>query len=344
MKKEIVNLIKTVMNSDFVKKLRNGELDKILSIDMKSIIKKYNDGDTSVLGDEGLSVFLSSNYCIYYIIQDLVNMKRLLSYKPSVLAEIKRQKDNMTYSPTDSFFSERYNGEDAITYAKVLEAFELAESILKDKKTYQFLNFFLKYDSLRDEIRERQLVLECNGVQSQTRDKLLDLLRTPDFEVGIVRVADTENGVTVHAGTKKDMEVSDLIGLPFTADMDREGYDYGPHGDYYMPPRKVEKTFHTEELTDLHKRMIIQEKAKRLSLRLPAADEVGYIICGSEAIQVSLGALCRAGIDPKSIGWKPLRLEVKPERIISVTKGNIDYISTKEKLGLQAELLLKGRK
>ncbi len=344
MKKEIVNLIKTVMNSDFVKKLRNGELDKILSIDMKAIIKRYNDGDVSVLDDEGLKAFLTSDYGAYEIIEDLTNMKRLLSYKSYILAEIRKQKDNMTYSPEGMFYTDNHYVMSTTTYGEVLEALGVAEGILSDQKTYQFLNFNLKYESLKKAIEERKKVLDCMSIPSDTREKFYDLLRTSDFEVGIVRVDDTENGVSIHAGTKKDMEVADLIGLPFPADMDREGYDYGPHGDYYMPPRKVEKTFHTEDLTNLHKRMVIQEKAKRLSQRLTATGEVGYIICGSEAIQVTLEALCKAGIDPKSIGWKPLRLEAKPERIISVTKGSIDYISTKEKLGLQAELLLKGRK
>ncbi len=351
MRKEIYTLCRRILDSSFIKKLENNEFDKIISLDMEDIVKKYNDGLTMVLEDEDLQEFLADSSSAYFMVQELTELRRLLSYKAALLEDIRKQKDKMTYSPDDAFVEASYirnsvvTYSEVLTYAEVLRVFELAERILSDKKTYQILNFYLKNESLKGDIKDRQLVEKCIIVPSETRSKILGaLIFDIDYEVGIIKVNDTQEGVSVHAGTKKDMELSEIIGLPFESDMDCKGYSFGPHGDYYREPRKVEKSFHTENLTPLHKRMIIQEKAKRLLQRLTAKDEEGFIIYGDEAMKVSYKFLCDAGIDPKSIGWKPLNLSINPRGVRDIAKTLVSPISTREQISLAKDRLLKGRK
>ena len=344
MNRDIINLTEKILNSEFIQQILNGELDNILSIDMEDIVERFNAGEDSVLEDEKLQWFLNSGKTASNFINVIMRAKQLLSYKRYIHSRIHQLKNNMEYSPDAYFVKPEYYGHGSATYGEILKAMEIAQNLLNNSKVYSLLRFYLKYDSLYHKIVEVKAVLKKKNIPSETREKFLALLSSPDYEVGIVRIDDTENGVSVKAGTKKDMEISDLIGLPFERDMDREGYYYGPYGDYYAEPRKVVKTFHTEDLTDKHKRMIIGEKASRLADRLLSTDEIGYINLNKDVIVVSRYQLCKAGINPESVGWKPMTLVIVPETVDEIMTSFRIKTTKRERLGLKTGLLLKGRK
>lgn len=343
MKNEIANNAIFINGSKLLEKILNGYFDEIISLDIVTTVKKYNAGDTSVLDDEKVISFVNNGEYATELCSLILALKRMISYKDAFLKTIEDKKNGMIYNPKDIYYEDRdYYGRN-VTYQEVLDAILIAEKVLNNNKIYQILNYYLKHESLIDEIRARITVHRSQRIVSNKREKFLDALRVPDGDVGIIRVDDTEKGVQVYAGTRKDMIISDLIGRPFTEDMDREGYDYGPYGDYYMPPRKVTKTFHEGGETALHKKMIKDERTRRANLALTSTEEQGFIICSECAIIVSRKELTDAGIDPESIGWKPLSLKVKQRKLISLRKVYSGEQNLKERLLLKKDLLIRGR-
>ena len=168
-----------------------------------------------------------------------------------------------------------------------------------------------------------------------------------DFDEFIYVVKIVEDGkVTVKVGTKHDMEISDLIGKPFPADCDEPGYEYGPYSDRYHAPHKVEKEFYEKGTTPNHKKLIEAEKQYRVRLSQSSLDEDGFIIARNKAIIISSLELTKLGIDPKSVGWKPLKLTVQPKSLFKVCKQNENtrYLSFGTKVQLKKDIILSKRR
>ena len=340
MKDTISRLARDVYFSNFAEDLLNGEFDKIITIDMDKVVARFNAGDYSVLDDEQVKLFLRKGAQTPSFTELLLNISELLRYKNVVMKDIQEKKNNFSYRSSDE-----YNH--SAVYGTIVDAIEMAETILKSEKLYQTLRFYLRYESLIKDMTDRRAAIYGAEKNAEKREKLLEVLKKEDHQFGIVKVFDTENGDYIAAGTRRDMEMSEIIGAPFPANMYRESYDYGPHGDYFMPEKRVSKMFYEPE-TALHQAMVKSEKLKRKALSLPRKNEQGFIKNKSgSTILISRKELIDGGVIPETVGWKPLRLEVKPMRLSSLKKVHYWYgeekLSHKDRLSLQRGLILKGK-
>lgn len=314
-----------------VLKLYEEQYFPLANIDMESIISQFNNGDYSVINGDDIQNFLYSSPSPDTILNVILHLQSLIALKSDFMDIVERLKDRLVYNPNDLFYE--VDGF-KITYQDVFNAIKIAEDILKDGRIYKLLYFLLKYDSLKKQIKERLFVMKTISVPNDTRDKLLETLKIKDDEIGIIKIDDSEKGVSIDVGTKKDMVISDLIGRPFVKDCDVEGYDYGPHGDYYMPPRKVVKTFCGRGETSLHLRMIAKERQRRASLSLELSDEMGYILAEETTTLISRNELIRSGIDPYRVGWKPIKMTIQPIKL-----GDLRF--DRRKLSLSQKIALK---
>ena len=318
MRKKITRLASSILRSTAIKKILNGEFDKALSLDVESIVKQYNTGDISILFSEELQAFLKddNNYS-YDLFESITLIHTFLPCRKAFNKDVQEKKDEINYVPRDYYYEDCYR---SMSYEKVQQAFDITDLVLKDRKIYRLLRFYLKYENVFKEMRERIKLYKMQEKQNDARNKFLKILETTDDEVGIVKVNDTENGISVFAGTKKEMMISDIVGKPFTRNMFIEGHYYGHYDDYYMPTRRVIKSFHQSDLTELHKKMIIKKKNHLKHLSLSKNDEMGYILCDNFSIIISRLKLTKSGIDPDTIGWKPLKLTIVPTPLKKVVE------------------------
>ncbi len=340
-KGNIGNLALKVSSSKMVD-LDAGCYDYLLSIDMESIIKKFNSGDYSVLDSEEIEKFLNTDISAIELISSVLKAKSLLQYKNDFYSEVERLQDGMVYNPKDVYYTDQYSyNRGTLTYFQTDLAFRLAERIVSNNRTYALLKFLLTYESLVSHLRTRKHLFETMKKNPTGIEQLHNVLDQYDTEVGIIKIVE-DGEVSIGVGTRHDMEISDLIGKPFPADCDEPGYEYGPYGDRYHDPHKVEKEFYENGTTQNHAKMIEQEKLYRSKLSQSTRDEDGFIIAGRRAIIISSLELTKLGIDPKSVGWTPLRLIVQPESLFKLCKKHEStrYLSFGTKVQLKKDIIL----
>jgi len=320
-------------------KITEEEFQTIASMDIGAIIKEFNRGNVEVLDRQDINIFMNSKITVGDLINYIRDCQELLMYKKDILGLIERQKSEFRYDPNARFFNESQYGYNygALSYQQVLESITTAEKMLNNKEFYLLLKAMLKFETVRVELRERKEVLTALKEKDERRDLLLETIDRGDTSMGIIQIQETQKGDRFEAGTKKDMAISEIIGLPYPKDVDEEGYEYGPHGDYYMPAHKVEKTFHQPE-TKTHYEMIRTEVQKRRNASYDATDEPGYIYSNGVALQITAKELAECGVDPKSVGWKPVRVTPKRQSVL----GLRDYrgrLPLKEKIAIKAKTL-----
>ena len=206
----------------------------------------------------------------------------------------------------------------------MLDTIAVAEKVVNSKSTYQLLKLLLKYEDAKYSFKERKEVIDSLKKEDSTRERLLSIIHSKDEEMGIVKITSSKSGISIKAGTRKDMAISDILGIPFPQDEEREGYDYGPYGDFYMPPYSVKKEFYIEGLTPFHEEMIREEKNLRESLRYNYVNEEGYIYRNGIALAITSGELIENGINPESVGWKPFRINLSHKGFFSL-KDKYDF-------------------
>ncbi len=336
MNKIIATYADKVNKNSLCQELLEGRYDTILSLDFPTILEKYNRGRFEVLDQKDVLEFINSSVTAQDVIFLINKCRALVAYKEEALASIEALKSRFEYDPNARIVTDiRYM---CATYQDLLNALEKAETILNSKKTYVLLKVLMKYECVRYELRERKSFLKALFQNDERRDKLVELIGHRDLDVGIIQIVDSEKGKSIVAGTKTDMAISDMLGVPFKADADKEGYEYGPHGDFYMPPYKCEKTFHTPE-TDTHRRMIKDELYKRSYLYSSTEDENGYIFKNGIALAISKRELSKNGIDPKAIGWKPLKVTAKTLSSLDLRDEYGNKLSIREQIRMKIKAL-----
>lgn len=346
-KEEIVQSASRVLRSTLILDVLDSKYDYLLQIDMPSIIKGFNDGNYDVLNSENVSKFFEEKLHPIDLIECIVACKSLLEKKKSFYADVRKDKDDLVYDPENVYYKDRHSYRGShYTYSMIEKSFELAEKVLKNNKIYMLLNFLLKYENVKYQINSRKCLFETLEKYPEKTQELLDVLCKGDSDIGVIKVVRDHEGITtsVVVGTRQDMEISDLIGKPFPSDCDEPGYDYGPHGDYYHSPLKVTKEFRDMGVTSKHARMIAAEKGARIVLRCKSlVDEEGYILSHNYAVIISKSDLISFGIDPKKVGWKPLRISVQPTSLFETCKKNAStrHLSFKDKVQLKTSTLVK---
>ncbi|MBQ4032282.1 MAG: hypothetical protein II625_11055 [Bacilli bacterium] len=321
------------------RKITEEEFQTIATMDIATIVKEYNKGNVDVLNRPDVQIFMNSTITIRELIFYMKECQNLLAYKKDILDLIERQKSEFRYDPNTRFFKgDSYGYYSKVTYQQVLEAIEIAEKTLNGKEFYLLLKALLKFESIRPELKERKEVLTAVQKPDERRDLLQEIIDRADPNMGIIQISEYKKGDRFVAGTKKDMAISEIIGVPYPADADKEGYDYGPHGDYYMPPCKVEKTFHQPE-TKTHFEMIRTEVQKRKDALFAATDEQGYIYKNGVALLITSRELAECGVDPVSVGWKPIKVTPKHQSILSLRDERGFRLPLKETIAIKAKTL-----
>ena len=342
-KLEMAKAAEAVRSSILTSELDEGIYDYLLNINTREIIKRFNSGDYSILDSDECSLFVNTKISSNQIVSVILSLKNLLKYKNDFLRLVEEKKTNMTYNHDEYIdtayrrYYDRY--ETKITYANIEKAFEIAERIMSNDKIYRILNFLLKNEALIPQLQERQKLFDLLLNNVDGTKSLLELIQTNDNDIGIITVDSSDNGRKVVVGTKKDMAISDILGYPFEANKDEPGYDYGPYGDYWMPPKKVVKTFYGDGETATHKKMIEEERQRRSTLSRYGGNECGYIMNKGVALLITRSELIKNGIDPARVGWKPLAL--KPEVRTIFSKELPKQMSIRERLSLGKSLILK---
>lgn len=344
-KGRISNVALKVSNSK-ISNIYSGGYDYLLSLDIEGLVKKFNNGDYSVLDTPEIGMFLDTNITAIKLIDYILNAKALLQMKDDFYSEVESLQDGMVYDPESVYYSDRYSyGRGTLTYSQADSAFRLAEYFVSSSRTYALLNFLLKYENLIEPIRTRKQLFEIMENNPEGIEQMHLVLDKYDPNVGIVKIVE-DGEVTVKVGTKHDMEISDLIGRPFPADCDEPGYDYGPYGDWHHGPHKVEKIFYENGTTPNHQKLIEAERKYRIRLGQSTIDEDGFVIAGNKAIIISSSELTKLGIDPTSIGWTPLRLTIQPENLFKLCKQHesTKYLSLGTKVQLKKDIILSKRR
>ena len=307
---------------DVFENIKNGKYNYILATNLDYIKKEIESGNIS--SKDRVMTKLSISYAgnnAKYLLRRIQLLKNIMVFKTYLEEKIEHEKTNLSYNENDNvrFLSNSvFINHSYYTYKQALELINKAEEFLKDGKIYLLLDFYLKNDVLIDELDER----EKNIFGSQHHQEAHDIINMPDDELGIIVIDDSKEGKKVVAGTKKDILLSDVLEVPFPKDIDKPGFDYGPHGDYYSEPHKITKTFIDTDLTVTHKKMIEEERKKRLMAKSRRGkDELGFI----KGLVVSRNELIDNGFNPDELGWKPLKVREKKQRIFKLYKDMYIY-------------------
>ena len=344
-KKEIVSDRVAKISEYLLDSVEAGEYDYLLTMDMEEIIRKFNNGNYDVLDSPEIDKFLNSQLYAIKLVEYILRAKDLLEMESAFYNDVAKQKDGMTYNPENIYYSNRSSYRiNTLTYAKAEETFKLARRIVNCNKIYALLKFLLKYETMRDSITARKKLLQNIKNNPEGTKQLYAALSQQDSNVGIVRI-DSDGDVSVKAGTKQDMVISDLVGKPFSADCDEPGYNYGPYGDYWHDAHKVTKEFYPNGTTPNHQTMIELEKRRRALLRQSPVDVKGFILTEDKAIIISSLELTKLGIDPKSVGWQPLKLTPAPQSVFQVCRDSdsTKYLPLSSKVQLQKNVTLAKR-
>jgi len=344
---EKINIVRksnNLLGNTEARRLAAGDYFNLLECDIDSTINKFNTSqDFSILNSEPCNLFLESDLRPESVI-DIINQCRyLLATKSTFMHDVEDEKNKMTYNPNNNYYVESGYYGNSYSYQRMIEAYELAEKILNDKRTYQLLKLLLKYYGTKSQIRDRQRLFKLlqDPDQSAKREELIKLLQTEDEEVGIVRTEDSQYGVSIDVGTRKDMAISDMIGLPFAKDIDEPGYDYGPYDSYYHEPHKITKTFHEGD-TKLHRNMITREKLRRAQNDSTLySSERGFIMSGGIALIVSQKELVEWGIEPSRVKWQPLRITINPQAILTIKDSRGERIPLFDRLAVKVKTLTR---
>lgn len=333
------------VNHSCAASIENGDFDYLLEIDFDEVVREFNNGNVDTLKSASIQKFIDSTITAKSLAIAIVRAKALLSCKSNFFSEVERRKDGMVYNSKEQYCRLRYYPYDEYTYEEMEKMFTMTERFLSSK-TYAILRILLKYESLRSQLSERKELFETLDSNGEKTEVLRSVLNSSDTNVGVIKIVE-DGEIRVRIGTKQDIVISDLIGMPYPADCDKPGYHYGSHDDFYQPPHKVTKEFIENGVTPNHSKLIEKEKSYRIKLRKHFTRSVtGYILSNGCAIIIKNTDLLKNGIDPKRVGWKPLKLTVEPQDLNQIFKSSDEtrYLSMASITQIQANMISSKRK
>lgn len=362
-------IMDTILRGDY-----NDQLDLNISFIIDNITNEFNNNLSNLpvcekfINEDNVTSFVDDSNIIFRTLR-LSNLeslmdscRKMLHEKAILLEDIQQQKELMIFSEDNlaySFYGENY------TYAEVLSLCSKVENFMSCKNLKRTHDFLLKYSNLYfdfcRQINDRKKIIG-SFVKATDFQEFMSILKDDNHEVGIIRVEERKNGkneVYVVAGTRKEMKLSDLIGVPFPADIDREGYYYGHYDDFYEYPYVIKKTFFEKGMTEKHEKMIAQKEKRNSQLLLnKCSGTMGYLYVDVNDdiveshnelkvheihdsiplryhyILISDKELIEYGINPEEVNWKPLstlRIEStisEDDTVVENTKKSQDSITS----------------
>ena len=287
-----------------------------------------------------INYYKNANYklmCISKDLNELLDMKKRLNeilngkYDYIIDADIDAIKSDIESGklPENNALSKLYDenkiflkaeslSSEQLTYKQALELLDFAQKVINDKRIYLLLDFYLKNESLVYDLLKRQDAI----VRSEENAEAHNIISMRDDEIGIIIIDDSQKGRKVVAGTRKDIILSNFLGVPFPKDIDKPGFDYGPHNDFYSEPHKITKTFYNKNLTETHLKMIEEEKKKReKAKKVVMRNDMGFI----NGLVISRSELTSNGFDPQDLGWKPLKVRSEKTGLFKLCKDKYRF-------------------
>ena len=196
---------------------------------------------------------------------------------------------------------------------------ERGKELLKNKKLFQILDFYVNNVELFRRLKERITALETIKSNPEKTEELKKALCVKDDVLGVIEViGETINDEyeTVrlvkdyHIGTKKEITLSNMIESPCLG----ERYSEPGLKQYYHGFRRKLKFISFETAAKGHKQKIKNKELKlkllkiKLDLTPKEFDKVGYIGSGEHYILITERELIELGLIPSEMKWEPLAI------------------------------------
>ena len=290
----IVYLVNMYLVDERIKDLRKGEYDKLLTVDVDSIIRSFNDDfeNPSILDNKEVLEFIEQCLPPEEWVDSIVGCKELLAYK----TYFEDTMETSTLDGNDIFYDDGYNNK--TSYKKVKRAMDSAEKVVKGDKIYQLLRFSLKYYNIVEQIEERKKLFETIANNPEKWQEIDNIIKNGSNNIGVVRISTSNYDADLMAGTLTEVAFSNLM-----------GHYYDLSKWEINPSVQVTKVFHSAFRTPYQRNIILKEQKRRDKIADSIiSDDVGYILNGDCGYMITKLDLLNAGIDPDKAGWKPICL------------------------------------
>lgn len=305
-----------VLKNEMYKNILLSYYDNLISVDLDEIIKKYNNGDYSVLDNRRISLFmeLSSKLEINpdSLIKELCAAMTLHKYKALINMTIHFYKRKGNYNERKILYEN-------LTWGDIIKALDIAEDIVNSRKVYEVLSYLLRNSNLYGQIKERKRFFAYVKDNPNDMSKFLEAIRDKKAELRCIRM-DYSRYSRKDIGTEAEIALSELIDSPFLKDglyfqgmTDLEEYIEGN----FIVQYRIKKSFVEEPSSD-EEEMIRKEQFARNRMEFDSdSDEAGFILKDNFGIQITRRELINLGINPDRIGWKPIRIEKRFKNPVS---------------------------
>ena len=319
LKNVICKSARCVLKNVMYKNILLSYYDNLISVDLDEIIKKYNNGDYSVLDNQRVDWFmkLSSEMEINLdsLIKELCAAMTLHKYKALINMIIHFYKRKGNYNERKIFYEN-------LTCGDIIKALDIAEDIVNSRKVYEVLSYLLRNSNLNGQIKERKQFFTYVKDNPDDMKKFLDAVKNKKTDIRCIRM-DNSRYSRKDVGTEAEIALSELIDSPFSKDglyfqgmTDLEEYIEGN----FIIQYEIKKSFVEEPSSD-EEEIIRKEQFARNRMEFDSdSDEAGFILKDNFGIQITRRELINLGINPDRIGWKPIRIEKRFKNPVSEFK------------------------
>ena len=203
-----------VLECEIYKKIMLSYYDNLISIDLDEIIKKYNNGDYSVLDNQRVDWFmkLSSEMetNLISLIKELCAAMTLHKYKALINMTIHFYKRKGNYNERKILYEN-------LTCGDIIKALDIAEDIINNRKVYEVLSYLLRNRNLYGQIKERKCFFAYVKDNPDDMSKFLDAVKNKKTDIRCIRM-DNSRYSRKDVGTEAEIALSELIDSPFLKD------------------------------------------------------------------------------------------------------------------------------
>jgi len=295
-----------VLECDIYRKIMLSYYDNLISVDLGEIIKKYNNGDYSVLDNQRVDWFmkLSSKLEINpdSLIKELCAAMTLHKYKALINMTIHFYNRKGNYNERKILYGN-------LTCGDIIKALDIAEDIVNSRKVYEVLSYLLRNSNLYGQIKERKQFFAYVKDNPDDMKKFLDAVKNKKTDIRCIRM-DNSRYSRKDVGTEAEIALSELIDSPFLKD-----------GLYFQGMISSEEYIEGNEPSSDEQKRIKEEQFKRNRMEFDSdSDEAGFILKDNFGIQITRRELINLGFNPDRIGWKPIRIERRLKNPVSEFK------------------------
>ena len=295
-----------VLECEIYRKIMLSYYDNLISVDLGEIIKKYNNGDYSVLDNQRVDWFmkLSSKLEINpdSLIKELCAAMTLHKYKALINMTIHFYNRKGNYNERKILYGN-------LTCGDIIKALDIAEDIVNSRKVYEVLSYLLRNSNLYGQIKERKQFFAYVKDNPDDMKKFLDAVKNKKTDIRCIRM-DNSRYSRKDVGTEAEIALSELIDSPFLKD-----------GLYFQGMISSEEYIEGNEPSSDEQKRIREEQFKRNRMEFDSdSDEAGFILKDNFGIQITRRELINLGFNPYRIGWKPIRIERRLKNPVSEFK------------------------